>query len=324
MSKFNQVRNSILGFIIGDAVGVPYEFMSRETLKKNPALDMIEYGTHNQPIGTWSDDTSMMLILIQWLIDCKKKGLQFDEYGYDEYQKLKDTWRKWKNKGHCTPHGECFDIGGQTRRALEAVELYSDISLDPTAQGNGAMMRCLPFGLLHNKTKTNEYLYAMHQVLRMSSKITHGSAVSNCYIKDYVNVVSMLMRLIPEGNKARLLTINEVPPGLNNGHVVETYRSVADSLALGDYNNEVNDRFYIPVSEIQKTPSEYFKKTILYSINLGEDTDTVAALTGGMAGVMFTGENDLPQDWLSKIVKLDDIENLIKLFYETFQEEIEG
>jgi ADP-ribosylglycohydrolase len=77
------------------------------------------------------------------------------------------------------------------------------------------------------------------------------------------------------------------------------------------------------VIDIIKIPSEYFKKSILYAINLGEDTDTVAALTGGMLGAMFTGENDLPQDWLSKIVKLDDIENLIKLFYETFQEEIE-
>lgn len=321
MSKFNQVRNSILGFVIGDAVGVPYEFRSRDNLKKNPAIDMIEYGTHNQPIGTWSDDTSMMLILTQWLIDCKKRGLPFDQYGYDEYQALKDAWRKWKNKGHCTPHGECFDIGGQTSRALEAVELFSDISLDPMAQGNGAMMRCLPFGLLNNKNKSNEYLYAMHQVLRMSSKITHGSAVSNCYIKDYVNVVAML--LIRGKNDAITLTINEVPPGHNNGHVVETYRSVADSLALGNYNESIRDRFFIPVSGIRKNTSEYFKKSILYAINLGEDTDTVAALTGGAAGVMFTGENDLPQDWLSKIAKLDEIENLIKLFYETFQEEIE-
>lgn len=319
MSKFNQVRNSILGFVIGDAVGVPYEFKSRAYLKDNPATDMIKYGTHNQPIGTWSDDTSMMLILIQWLIDCKKKGLQFDQYGYDEYKALKDTWRKWKNKGHCTPHGECFDIGGQTRRALEAVELFSDISLDPTAQGNGAMMRCLPFALLNNKQHSNEYLYAMHQVLRMSSKLTHGSAVSNCYIKDYVNVVSMLMNL----SNSSEFRITEELPGLNNGHVVETYRSVADSLALNDYGHEHLGKYILPIQYIFNNPTEYFKEVVLYAINLGEDTDTVAALTGGAAGAMFTGENDLPQDWLSKIVKLDDIENLIKLFYETFQKEIE-
>ena len=64
--KFTQ---SMISFAIGDAIGVPVEFNSRETLKNNPIRDMEEYGTHYQPLGTWSDDTSMTLATILSIIE---------------------------------------------------------------------------------------------------------------------------------------------------------------------------------------------------------------------------------------------------------------
>lgn len=56
-----QIKGSLYGFFVGDALGVPVEFIGRETLKNNPITDMEEYGTHNQPKGTWSDDSSMVI-----------------------------------------------------------------------------------------------------------------------------------------------------------------------------------------------------------------------------------------------------------------------
>ena len=58
---------SIMGLVIGDALGVPVEFVSRDELKENPVTDMIGYGTHNQPAGTWSDDSSMAVATMEWL-----------------------------------------------------------------------------------------------------------------------------------------------------------------------------------------------------------------------------------------------------------------
>lgn len=55
------------GLVIGDALGVPVEFASRDELKENPVTDMIGYGTHNQPAGTWSDDSSMAVATMEWL-----------------------------------------------------------------------------------------------------------------------------------------------------------------------------------------------------------------------------------------------------------------
>ena len=62
----------LMGFVIGDAFGVPVEFMSRHELLKNPVTKMIGNGTYNLPAGTWSDDTSMMIATID-SINSKQK-----------------------------------------------------------------------------------------------------------------------------------------------------------------------------------------------------------------------------------------------------------
>lgn len=60
-----KIYNTIYGAIMGDALGVPVEFKTRDELKENPVTDMCGYGTFNLPKGSWSDDTSMMLCLEQ-------------------------------------------------------------------------------------------------------------------------------------------------------------------------------------------------------------------------------------------------------------------
>ena len=59
---------------VADALGVPVEFMDRKILRKDPVVDMREYGTYNQSAGTWSDDTSMTLCLV----DSLSKGLNYE------------------------------------------------------------------------------------------------------------------------------------------------------------------------------------------------------------------------------------------------------
>ena len=68
--KFRYIA-AVLGLVVGDALGVPAEFKSRAELKKNPVTDMIGYGTHNQPAGTWSDDSSMVIVTMEWLSEMR-------------------------------------------------------------------------------------------------------------------------------------------------------------------------------------------------------------------------------------------------------------
>ena len=68
----NQCKAALMGLIVGDALGVPVEFVDREELRENPVKDMRRYGTHNQPAGTWSDDSSMVIATMEWIAETKK------------------------------------------------------------------------------------------------------------------------------------------------------------------------------------------------------------------------------------------------------------
>ena len=61
------IKSALFGVAVGDALGVPVEFKSRETISKNPVTDMIGYGTYNLPAGTWSDDSSLTFCLAEAL-----------------------------------------------------------------------------------------------------------------------------------------------------------------------------------------------------------------------------------------------------------------
>ena len=103
----NHIRGGIMGLYIAEALGVPAAFMSREQLKTKPVKGMQGFGTHNQPIGTWSHDTSMTLCLI----DSLASGLN--------YQDVMNKFKAWLTEGAYTPHGEVFDLG-----IFKAVEYY--------------------------------------------------------------------------------------------------------------------------------------------------------------------------------------------------------
>ena len=66
-----KVYDGIIGLAIGDAMGVPVEFKSRQEIAENPVVTMRGYGTHNKPAGTWSDDTSLTLALMDSIADNK-------------------------------------------------------------------------------------------------------------------------------------------------------------------------------------------------------------------------------------------------------------
>ena len=102
-----KIRGGILGLAVADALGVPVEFKSRESLLKSPVTDMFGHGTYNQPEGTWSDDTSMILCLVDSL---SNDGL--------DYKKIMDKFAGWLKYGDYTPYQEVFDIGNATKQAV--------------------------------------------------------------------------------------------------------------------------------------------------------------------------------------------------------------
>lgn len=108
MKEKNELRKkqytaAVLGLVVGDALGVPAEFKSREELRNHPVREMTGYGMHNQPAGTWSDDSSMVLATMEWFAE--GKGTEPD------YKRLMDKFSAWLLHGDYTPYGDTFDCG---------------------------------------------------------------------------------------------------------------------------------------------------------------------------------------------------------------------
>jgi hypothetical protein len=132
----DKIKSVLLGVAVGDALGVPVEFNSRQTIRKNPVTDMRGHGTYNQPPGTWSDDSSLTFCLAEALTS------DFD------LNTIGKNFVKWADENFWTPRGNVFDIGITIRQAIDrlAKGVQPDLAggFDVASNGNGSLMRILP------------------------------------------------------------------------------------------------------------------------------------------------------------------------------------
>ena len=165
------VKNGIIGFILGDAMGVPLEFSKRRNAD-NKVIDMLEYGSHNLEKGSWSDDSSMVIATMKSIIDNK---------GKIDYEDIMNNFIKWAENGEFTPNGKTFGIGRTTLRALynyksnniKAINCGLDSIKD---NGNGSLMRILPiiYYCYYNNSNDNE----IYEIIKNTSSLTHSNNIS--------------------------------------------------------------------------------------------------------------------------------------------------
>ena len=303
-----KVKNGIIGFVVGDTMGVPVEFNSRERLLLNPVTEMLEYGTHNMPKGCWSDDTSMTLATMDSIIKCKEINTN----------DMTDRFIKWYRNGEYTATGIMFDIGTTTKQALIKYQRGIDIASKCGGEreydnGNGSIMRMLPIAY-YCYLKSLEDTEILKIVKEVSS-ITHRHQISilGCYI--YVRLAMELLK-----GKELLQAYQEIKK-LDYSYFTEDtickYERILNS-NIGLYNiNDISSNGYI-VSTLEAViwtliNSKSFNETIIKAINLGEDTDTVGACVGGLAGIYYGIEN-INQKWKDNILRYDYIINICKEF----------
>jgi ADP-ribosylglycohydrolase len=317
MSDRNFVKDVLLGVAVGDAVGVPVEFLSRIHLKKSPVVDMLGYGTHNQPEGTWSDDSSLTFCLAETLVE-----------GYD-LQKLANRFVNWKEYGYWTPYGKVFDIGIATSSAIHSLYLGKDPLLaggdTEDSNGNGSLMRILPLLFYVREMSISERFKHVKDVSSLTHR--HIRSVIACFI-----YLEYALQLINGNNKNAALTnmqkavkaffeSTDVPQAeINRFHRVLSIKiDNYDLQPVMDLSEEeISSSGYV-LNTLEASlwcilHTDNYKDAILKAVNLGSDTDTTAAVTGGLAGLIYGGES-IPQGWLSKLVKRNEIEDLsVRLF----------
>lgn len=296
-------KDGIIGLLVGDAVGVPYEFLNRETIARHPAVDMIGYGTHQQPAGTWSDDGALTVALLVSLIhhpelDTIDLGRRFIQ---------------WYRQGIWAARGEVFDIGIATRKAIAHIEQ------DPTrpeqaggndeySNGNGSLMRILP---LIYKLVNKDAATRLDWITRVSS-LTHRHPVSILGGLIYVEIGIQLLQSPPS------TTLKECYQQACQ-HINVQY---ADYPEMERYQRLLSgeiDQF--PIEEISSSGyvvhtleasiwvllhTSNYREAILQAVNLGEDTDTTAAVAGGLAGIYY-GYEQIPDEWLHPLARLEEM-----------------
>lgn len=301
-----KVKEGIIGLLIGDALGVPVEFSYREDLKENPVTDMIGHGTYDQPEGTWSDDTSMTLATMASIVD--KRSVDYDDImeNFCKWYKREIYWQ--------TPR---FDAGITTASALynyldgmPALECGLDGDRD---NGNGSLMRILPMAYLPNID---------YKTVENVSGLTHAHKRSKIACVLYVEIARSML-------ENEDLTIDEHIE-LASGKIKEYYK---DSEELDHFKrifeDDLNDvdtissKGYViytfeSVIYCLKNTSNY-KDAVLKAVNLGRDTDTTAAICGGLAGIYY-GYDEIPIDWIDKVDQIDKVLSLCEK-YEEFCDE---
>ncbi|OUL37338.1 hypothetical protein BV372_02790 [Nostoc sp. T09] len=299
--------SGLMGLCIGDALGVPVEFTSRAERVKSPVTKMLGYGTWNQPPGTWSDDSSLTFCLAESL--CR---------GYSLDAIANSFWR-WYKAAYWTPRGELFDIGNTTHAAI--MRLKQGIlpreaggKIENT-NGNGSLMRILPMAYYHKSLSFSELIARVHDV----SAITHAHARSQMACGIYISIAVALL----EGadlQAAYLQSLDKIQSIysvreylLEKPHFARIYSGEIGKLPV----EEINSGGYV-IDTLEASlwcllNSSSYSETVLKAVNLGGDTDTTAAVTGGLAGIYYGVEN-IPQEWINQIARKQDIINLAKRF----------
>lgn len=309
-------KDGMLGLIVGDALGVPVEFMSRTELMKNPVTGMREYGTHHQPMGTWSDDSSMALAELD----------SIRTVGTIDYTDMMERFSRWCMYGEYTPFGEVFDIGIATSRALmnyaKGIAPLESGGKTEWDNGNGSLMRILPVCLyLFERqkkvcTSENESIYMIHAV----SALTHAHVRSQMACGIYYFLVKAILE--EEGSLENRLqkgmdrAYQYYRQDLSNHRELENYKRLADLSEFKENPKEgIKSSGYV-VDTLEAAVwcllhSHSYKETVLMAVNLGEDTDTIGAVAGGLAGLYYK-EEGIPKEWTQVLQRREWIEEVLQ------------
>lgn len=304
MTEKNIYKDILFGVAVGDALGVPVEFKSRQTISQNPVTDMTGFGTYNLPAGTFSDDSSLAFCLAEALTQ---------EFSL---QKIANNFVAWLNNNYWTPRGNVFDVGIATTQAIKRLQGGYNPELaggmDVSDNGNGSLMRILPL-IVYSKDKE---LADRYQITTQVSSITHGHIRSVIACFYYLEFARQIINGLEKFETYKSLQ-TEISDHLQSLSINPDEIKIFDRLLNGNIYELTDKEIYssgyvlhtLEASIWCLLTTDNYKAATLKAVNLGEDTDTTGAVAGGLAGLLY-GFDTIPKSWLQKIARKDDIEDL--------------
>lgn len=300
MSPHDRITGALLGAVVGDALGVPVEFSTREERHSDPVTGMRGFGTWNQVPGTWSDDSSLLLATAGSLLE-----------GFD-LERMGKAFVAWLHEGEWRPYERVFDVGDTTRKAIDAIFFGTPASeagcAEESANGNGSLMRILPVALAFADASLEELCEAAES----ASAITHSHIWSRMSCAYYCLLARRLFR--GEDKFTAVAGVTE--------EFTQHYQNMGYSMHLEKFGFLMNE----PIATLTAASVDSsgfvidtlnasiwcllrettYASTVLSAVNLGGDTDTTACVVGGLAGLLY-GPGSVPADWLAVLARQDEV-----------------
>jgi ADP-ribosylglycohydrolase len=299
-SREDRLLGGLYGLLVGDALGVPYEFHDAEDLPAEIELappPSFARAHASIPPGTWSDDGAQALALLASLLD---------HGGTLDHADFARRLVRWRDAGYCAVDRRVFDVGVQTSKAIELLRaggppLEAGLSGE-RHNGNGSLMRVLPLALVFRGDDT-----ALVEAAYRSSRPTHGHARALVCCALYCLWARRLLEGVPDAWRGAVTALraqlepdgpesvaledhirpDDPPEGRGSGYVVDSLGSAR--LVFDEHAS--------------------FRDVVVAAVRLGDDTDTTAAIAGGLAGVRG-GLASIPKEWLAALRGKEIVEPL--------------
>jgi ADP-ribosylglycohydrolase len=309
MNARNRILGGLWGSLVGDALGVPVEFKDRATVQADPVTDMRGHGSHHQPPGTWSDDSSLLL--------CSTDSLA--RYEFDT-QDMGRRFLAWSRAELWTPHGRVFDIGNTTARALSRIGAGVRAELaggdSEFSNGNGSLMRIIPVSLRFGDMPTKVFLDRVHR----ASGITHRHPRAQLACGLYSLVIRELLTGIDKrtaGDRALQSFRQHYEADPYWAVELDDFKVLLDGKLDQRPESEIISGGYVihtlTASLWCLLNSATYEESVLKAVNLGGDTDTTGCVAGGLAGVLY-GIDAIPQRWRDTLARRVEVSQIFERF----------
>lgn len=298
----------LMGFAIGDALGVPVEFYSRKALLAEPLTDFRERGAHRTALGEWSDDTAMTVATMESIIHCKAV----------DYEDIMRNFCEWAFSNEFSASGKSFGFG---RTCLLAIGRYKRGVATATEcggtrareNGNGSLMRMLP-GILYcyyrdlgeQDTKA---------IIDSLSSLTHRHEI--CRLGCWIYTRFLLSVIRTQNMEQAYHEVQCSDYSAFSEESIQVYQRILSGELPALPEERISSSGYV-VDSLEASMwsvlnSDSFSSAVLRAINLGGDTDTIGALTGSIAGAIY----EIPQAYTDRVMRSDYLEDLANKFAST-------
>ena len=276
---WDKCKGAIFGTIVGDALFQPIEFSQKFN---HPWIDKMTYGkVWGIPAGYYTDDSSMMLCIMQGFLDDPK---------HYQVKNVAQAFVDWMDHGLWSPTGHCFDIGSSCSAGLHAFKRYGNlINGSSFSRGCGGIMRFAPSWMVEYKTSGNKNANRRLGAMLDINNIDH-------YNEECIGAIAKLANIYNEHL-------------MDNRHTTEEseYRTWKDATGGGDAHGCLETALWA------FNTTHNFRDAVIAAGNIGGDTDSVAAVAGGIAGSYY-GYEAIPKDWLGDLYEFNRLNDFTEEF----------